>query len=194
MRQVLTTDGVPPVDYLKTAKKTFCLKVSNLGGGVQCLQEGKEWQVNLPSTLTNRGSCQITVTKASISIHEHGAGHPLKDVTKMWVQTNIPKLGFDTEVALGSTSATGYSELFDVQWEYNVDKRTYYMNNPTYFRCFNLPPSIAFRSLYLAQANSEAISQVNPGVYNPGYPVDLGVAKTPIIEFHLLIEFDHDFD
>lgn len=176
------------------------LKVSNLGTGVVSTLTNKEWMVQVPQQLQDKGPCTIRVVQGRI---QGCNGITFDSVSKVWCESNIPVQGCSTEVWAG-TGTTGFNELFDTDLSQNVP--VYFAEGPTNttqtravlpkqyparpfeFRCGGLPTSISFRAMVM-------LSILAPGAAVGANVVHLytqSTTYTPQVEFHLSIVFDRD--
>ncbi len=192
---------------------SWMFQVSNLGSAVIETLAHREWTVQLPQQLQDRGPCTVTLVSGRIQ-----GMNTYDNVSKIFVQSNIPIQGCSTEIMAGSGS-TGYNQLFEGKISYTpayahwaaTPGATFFgsnaiispavVNSPldvrvsaalqcradSYtFRCGGLPSFINFRGMVL-------LSSVNPLdtlTYTTLY--DYNNAAAPQIEFHLSIVFDRD--
>lgn len=192
---------------------SWMFQVSNLGSAVVETLEHREWSVQLPQQLQDRGPCTVTLVSGRIQ-----GMNTYDGLSKIFVQSNIPIQGCSTEIMAGSGS-TGYNQLFEGKISYtpvyahwSVEPgATFFADSTTTspivhnspldvrvsaalqcradsysFRCGGLPSHIHFRGLVL-------LSSVNPlDTLNYTTLYDYNNATAPQIEFHLSIVFDRD--
>jgi len=158
-------------------KETYTLKVSNRGTNVYETYTRTTYEVNIPNSMRNNKMSMITVIAGTISINTNN--ETFHTINELGVQTNLPIMGFDTEVASGF-SCQNFTTLF------NVDLTTYHTNNINLpitltspigpFRCGSLPEKLSFQRY----ATTAGVKEL----------FDTGSGNSDYISFTLSIEFD----
>jgi len=158
-------------------KQTYTFKVSNRGTNVYESSLRTTYEVNIPNHLRNGKMSMISVIQGTIAIKTDNS--TFHSINELGVQTNLPIMGFDTEVSSGF-SCQNFTTLF------NVDLTTYHTNNINLpinisnpigmMRCGSLPEKLVFQRY----ATSAGIKEL----------YDTGVGNSDYISFTLLIEFD----
>jgi len=158
-------------------KQTYTLRVSNRGTNVYESALRTTYEINIPTALRNGKMCMISLIQGTIAIKTDNS--TFHAINELGVQTNLPIMGFDTEVASGF-SCNNFTTLF------NVDLTTYHSNNINLpinitnplgsYRCGALPEKLVF-SRYAITAGIKEL-------------YDTGVGNSDFISFTLLIEFD----
>lgn len=158
-------------------KQTYILKVSNRGTNVYESYLRTTYEVNIPNSMRNGKMSMITVIAGTISIKTDN--NTYHTINELGVQTNLPIMGFDTEVQSGF-SCQNFTTLF------NVDLTTYHTNNINMpvnitnsigpFRCGALPEKLTFQRY----ATTAGVKEL----------FDIGSGNSDYISFTLSIEFD----
>jgi hypothetical protein len=158
-------------------KQTYILKVSNRGTNVYESYLRTTYEVNIPNSMRNGKMSMISVIAGTIAIKTDNSTY--HTINELGVQTNLPIMGFDTEVASGF-SCQNFTTLF------NVDLTTYHTNNINMpvnitnsigpFRCGALPEKLTFQRY----ATTAGVKQL----------FDTGSGNSDYISFTLSIEFD----
>ena len=158
-------------------KETYTLRVTNRGTNVYESALRTTYEVNIPSHLRNGKMCMMTLVQGTISIKTDNS--TFHNINELGVQTNLPIMGFDTEVASGF-SCNNFTTLF------NVDLTTYHSNNINLpinianplgpYRCGALPEKLVFQRYSITAGVKELY--------------DTGAGNSDFISFVLLIEFD----
>jgi len=158
-------------------KETYILKVSNRGTNVYESYLRTTYEVNIPNSMRNGKMSMISVITGTIAIKTNNATY--HSINELGVQTNLPIMGFDTEVQSGF-SCQNFTTLF------NVDLTTYHTNNINMpanitnsigpFRCGALPEKLTFQRY----ATTAGVKEL----------FDTGSGNSDYISFTLSIEFD----
>tara|TARA_R110000823_G_scaffold58440_4_gene140727 strand:- start:624 stop:1112 length:489 start_codon:yes stop_codon:yes gene_type:complete len=158
-------------------KQTYILKVSNRGTNVYESYLRTTYEVNIPNSMRNGKMSMISVIAGSIAIKTDNTTY--HTINELGVQTNLPIMGFDTEVASGF-SCQNFTTLF------NVDLTSYHTNNINMpinitnsigpFRCGSLPEKLTFQRY----ATTAGVKEL----------FDTGSGNSDYISFTLSIEFD----
>tara|TARA_R110000822_G_C15304243_1_gene492220 strand:+ start:858 stop:1346 length:489 start_codon:yes stop_codon:yes gene_type:complete len=158
-------------------KQTYILKVSNRGTNVYESYLRTTYEVNIPNSMRNGKMSMISVIAGSIAIKTDNTTY--HTINELGVQTNLPIMGFDTEVASGF-SCQNFTTLF------NVDLTSYHTNNINMpinitnsigpFRCGALPEKLTFQRY----ATTAGVKEL----------FDTGSGNSDYISFTLSIEFD----
>ena len=114
-------------------KRTYTLRISNRGEGVQSLVDRKVWTMNLPACLRSKGACKITVAHASMESRA-GAAYAV-----LGLDSNIPHQGADTEQGGQNSGAVHRLASFALDGQ-----RVSYISQPYTFRCLSLPERLEF--------------------------------------------------
>jgi len=158
-------------------KETYTLRVSNRGTNVYESALRTTYEVNIPAAMRNGKMCMVSIIQGTIAIKTDNS--TFHSINELGIQTNLPIMGFDTEVASGF-SCNNFTTLF------NVDLTNYHTNNINLpinisnpiegFRCGSLPEKLVF-SRYAITAGVREL-------------FDTGAGNSDFISFTLLIEFD----
>lgn len=160
-------------------KNIVTLKVTNRGTNVYESQTRTTYEVNIPNQLRNNKMSMINLIAGTIAIKSNNATY--HTINELGIETNLPIMGFDTEVVSGF-SCQNFTTLF------NVDLTTYHSNNINLpinlsntigpFRCGALPEKLTFQRY----ATTAGVKEI----------YDTGVGNSDYISFTLSIEFDED--
>lgn len=131
------------------AANLHILEVSNLGGSVLVDVQNRVWSVQVPSHLTNRGGCLVTVTSAQVRIPTPLTSSEVSALGAIHVETNIPIQGYTTASPSGQ-GPTPIVKLFSVELPDSSSTasspRALYLGHPYSFRCpGGLPSRLSMR-------------------------------------------------
>ena len=90
-------------------KEIYMLSIANRGTNLVQSVGNQTYEVNLPSNLRRQEECMLTVKSASVAFPLTDA----RELLELSISTDLPILGFDTEVNSGFMSRN-YNKLFSV--------------------------------------------------------------------------------